>query len=208
MESSGMEHIATIMTSFFTLVSGIIVAWFTYNQKTKDKMTSLKIEQIKVENEDKHAKNNRHIAMIYGELYRVLNKADADRCFILQPHPEGRYSLVSVVFEVVSPGISEIKNNIQNLPMSEIAGFSNELSLNYEMRFDNIEEQIKDNRTKSLMRLSGATNIVMIQLVNSKEHWNGTLITERIASNPFSEEAVNAMKSTATTIQYILPPIV
>ena len=46
-----MEFLAPIISAIGT----IIVAWFAYNQKTKDQMTALKIEQIK-KNEEKMRK--------------------------------------------------------------------------------------------------------------------------------------------------------
>ena len=63
-----MEHIASIFTGLFSLVSAVIVAFFAYNQYTKNKITDAKIEKMKEENIERAARNNRHIATIHGML--------------------------------------------------------------------------------------------------------------------------------------------
>ena len=170
-------------------------------------MTELKIEQVKKENEDKFAKNNRHIAIIYGELFGLLLKLDADRCFILQPHPERKYLYLSAVLEVDRNGISEVKDILKNIPMSDIALFSKDLASNSWLYFDDINNQIKDKKILSLMHIAGVTNVALRQLVNAQEEWIGTLIVESTTKKTFDDETQEFMKNTANTIQFILPPI-
>ena len=78
-----MEYIAAIISAIGT----IIVAWFAYNQKTKDKLTDLKIERFKQEETAKNIRRNYNSAVVFGELWNVLYQLKADRVYIVQPHP-------------------------------------------------------------------------------------------------------------------------
>ena len=75
----------TVITALFTLILGLATAWLTYNQNTKDKMTDFKIEQLRIENDEKIATNNRHIAIIHGEMWELLHKLDANHATKLAP---------------------------------------------------------------------------------------------------------------------------
>lgn len=205
-----MEHVAVIITGAFSVISAIVIAYFAYNQHTKNKMTDLKIEQVKKDSEENTAKNNRHTAIIYGELWKLLHQLDVDRCFILQPHPKNRHSYVSVVFEVDRAGVSLVKDILQNIPMSEIAQFSNELVGNCWLYYQNIDDDVLDPRIRSLMRLGGASNVAIKQLINSSNDWIGSLMVENTTNKKFKgdEKTIKeAIKVTANTIQYILPSI-
>jgi len=200
-------QIALIVSSICGLIGGIISTYFVYNQKTKDKMTDLKIEQIKKENEHEFAKNNRHIAIIYGELFRLLSKLDIDRCFILQPHPDKKYRYLSVVLEVDKTGISEVKYLLSNIPMSDVGDFSKQLSTNNWLFFDDINNQVKDKKILSLMNIAGVNTIALKQLVDTQNEWIGTLVVESITPKTFDDKMIELIVSIANTIQFILPPI-
>jgi hypothetical protein len=202
-----IEHIAIILSAFFTLISGLFAGWIKHNQTSKEKMTDFKIEQLRRESEEKMCKNNRHTAVIYGELWRLLNLLNADRCFILQPHPKKKYLYISVVLEVDKKGISMVKELIQSIPLSDIPLFSKQLSINRWLYFDNIDEQATDSVIKSLMSIAGSTNIGIKQLVNVENDWIGSLVIENTGERPLTEGSRELMRSVANTIQYILPPI-
>ena len=203
-----MEHLTTIITAFFSLISVISVAWFGYNQKTKDKKTDLKIERIKAEDERKRATHNRDTAIIYGEIWHLLHELKADRCFILQPHPEVKHTYLSVVFEVHRKGVSSIKELLNEVPISSIANITKMFATNTWIYFDDIDTQIEDKKAKSLMRLSGATHFAFKQLVNATGDWAGTLAIESTTGKPLDEVATRAaMRKTVNIIQYILPSI-
>ena len=201
------EHVAIILTGLFTLISTVLAGWFAYNQKTKDRMTDLKIDQIKKESENKSAINNRHIAIIYGEMWDLVNKLEADRCFIIQPHPELKYLYISVVLEVDRKGISMAKDLVCNIPMNDIGNFSKELASNSWLYFDNIDGQVFDLRIRSLMRMAGSTNIAIRQLANINNEWIGSIVVENTKQKPLSDDAREIMTNIANMIQFILPPI-
>jgi uncharacterized protein YxeA len=203
-----MEHLAVIMTGLFTLVSGVIVAWFAYNQKSHDKKTDLKIKQIEEETERNQKTSNRNTAIIYGEIWSLLHQLKADRVFIIQPHPETKHAYISVAFEVRRNGVSSIKELLSNIPIGGIANAVKEFASNCWLYYDDVGSQVLDKKVLSLMRLGGATHFSFKQLVNSSNDWIGTLAVESTTGKPFNEDATRSiMKNTANTIQYILPPI-
>lgn len=202
-----MEHIAIILTGLFSLVSSALAMWFKYNQKNHDKKTDLKFEQMKKANDEKLAINNRQIAVIYGEMWNLLHSLNVDRVFIIQPHPDMKYLYLSVLLEVDKHGISMVKDIFQNIPMSEMADFSRTLATTCWLNFNDIDEQVIDRRTQSLMRLAGSTHIVIKQLVNASGSWIGSMVVENTGDKPLGDNAKESVKNTANTIQYILPPI-
>jgi len=202
-----MKHISIIIAGFFALLNGCFIAYLGYNQSSKDKLTDFKIEQMRLENESKSAENNRHIAIIYGEMYNLLHRMDADRCFILQPHPSARPVYVSVAIEVTRNGVSTISDIVRNIPVSDLSLFVKEMAANRWIYIDDVESQVNDLRAKSIMRIAGATNICIKQLNNANEEWIGSLIIENTTGRIFDDDAQFLTRSTANTIQFILPPI-
>ena len=198
----------TVITAFFTLVLGLATAWFAYNQNTKDKMTDLKIEQLKQDKDNELATNNRHIAIIYGELWSLMLKLDADRCFIIQPHPEHKHIFLSVAHEVARKGISPVKDIFQNIPISDMASFTKDAATNVWIYYDDVDKQVNDKKALSMMNLSGSTQICIRQLVNAKNSWIGNLVIENIDIKSFNrQESMEIITNTANTIQFILPTI-
>lgn len=74
-----MEWLAPTLTAIGT----IIMSWFAYNQKTKDKMTDLKIERIRTEEQIKSRRRSDNSGIIFGELWSVLHELHADRVYIV-----------------------------------------------------------------------------------------------------------------------------
>ena len=202
------QHFASIMLGFFTLITSVTIAWFGANQYTKDRLTDIKIEQIKTFTGDKINTNNRHTAVIYGEMYDLMHKLDVDRVFIIQPHPELKHHYLSVFFEVDKKGVSMVKEMFQNIPISDMPKMAKMLSTVNWLYFTDISSEVGDARTQSLMRTMGSTNIGIRQLVDTTGEWNGSLVCENTQGRDFDVEiAKEVMKNTANTIQYILPPI-
>ena len=203
-----MEHLAVILTGLFTLISGVIVAWFAYNQRTKDKMTDLKIEKIQQDNAEKAARDNRNSAIVYGELWKLLHRLDVDRCFVLQPHPKEKHRYLSVFFEVDKNGISPVKEILMNIPMSQIPQFSEEISVERWLFYTEIDKQVLDKRVRSFMQLGGASNVAVKVLENAEGSWIGNLFVENTTNKKFidNEDIIKQeMKNTANIIQYIMP---
>jgi hypothetical protein len=203
-----MEHISTIIIAAIAAISTIVTAWFVYNQKTKDKKTDLKIEKMKAENIEKMALNNRHIAIIHGEMWELLHKLDADRCFIIQPHPEHKHLFLSVAFEVDRKGISAVKDIFQNVPISDMAGFVKKIATECWIYYDDVAKQVDDRKAQSMMFLAGSTQIAIRQLVDVNGSWIGSLVLENITEKHYEKQiAMDSITESGNVIQFVLPPI-
>ena len=202
------EHLVSLILGFFTLAATCTSGWFIYNQHTKDAMTDLRIEQMKQENKEKAEITERNVAVIYGDLWELLIRLNADRVYIIQPHPQTNYYYLSTFFEVSSKGVTKATEIIKNVPMSEVPIFSKEISTNNWIFYNNMDEQVKDERVKSIIKLAGAKQVAIQHLVNINGKWNGNLVASRLTNNPFDEKVLQReMKNTATMVQYILPSI-
>ena len=69
--------IANIISAAGTLLA----AYFAYNQYTKNKLTDLKVEYFKKEEERRSYHRSENSAKVFGELWRVLYETKADRVF-------------------------------------------------------------------------------------------------------------------------------
>ena len=87
-----MEYLPAIISA----IGAIIAAWFAYNQYTKNKLTDLKIEKFRKDEEIKSIRRADNSSIVYGELWNILYELDADRVYIVQPHPLGNESLLSI----------------------------------------------------------------------------------------------------------------
>ena len=96
----------------------IITAWFAYNQKTKDRMTDLKIERMRTEEARKGKVRSDNTGTIYGVLWEVLHELRADRVYIIQPHPLSNNMFLSISMEVKRSGVVGMKPYIRNMEIS------------------------------------------------------------------------------------------
>lgn len=197
-----MEYIPAIISAIGT----IIVAWFAYNQKTKDKMTDLKIEQIRNKNEEKKNRRADNSAIVHGELWSALVELHADRVYIVQPHPLGNESMVSIYFESKRKGVESMKPKVQNLKMCEVASFCSDMAKNLYMYFDNIDEQVTDRYAKSLLSACGTSKVAIKRLSDSTHDWVGSIFCEFTHAANVDEDEVRAvLHEVATNVQYLLP---
>ncbi|MEE1092188.1 MAG: hypothetical protein UHZ01_03805, partial [Prevotella sp.] len=74
---SWVEYLPAIISAIGTIVLG----WFAYNQKTKDKMIEVKIEQLRARNEEKRNRRADNSAIVHGELWHALVELRADRVY-------------------------------------------------------------------------------------------------------------------------------
>ena len=142
-----MEYLPAIISAIGT----IIAAWFAYNQYTKNKITDLKVEQMRTENEMRRKRRADNSAVVYGELWEILHDLKADRVYIVQPHPLGNESMISIYFESKRKGVESMKPRIQNLKMGDVAKFCSDLTKNVFMFITDIDGQVKDRCAKSLL---------------------------------------------------------
>lgn len=184
----------------------IVAAWFAYNQYTRNKMTDLKVDVFKREEERRNYKRSENTAKVFGELWRVLYELKADRVYIVQPHPLGHVAFLSVQFEVKRKGIAGMRESLQSLPMSEVASFSKELAENLYTFYDDIDKEVKDKVAKSLLSVNGSA-AVAIKRLNSTSDWVGNIFCEFTGDGEHAEkeEIRRVLHEAAVNIQYILP---
>lgn len=197
-----MEYIPAIISAIGT----IIAAWFAYNQYTKNKMTDLKIEEYKQSEERKNKRRADNSAIVHGELWEALHKLHADRVYIVQPHPLGNESMVSVYFESKRKGVESMKPYIQNLKMCDCAIFCAEMAKNLYMFFDNIDTQVKDRYAKSLLSACGTSKVAIKRLSDNAHDWVGSIFCEFTHDVNVDEEEVRVtLHEVAKNVQYLLP---
>ena len=187
----------------------IIIGWFTYNQYTKNKFTDMKVEQMQKDQEIKRKRRADNSATIYGELWEVLHNLQADRVYIVQPHPLGNESMVSIYFECKRKGVEAMKPKINHLKMAEVATFCSRLPQNLFQVINDIDMEVEDRYSKSLLS-SGGTEQVMIKRLSDNTHdWVGSIFVEFTHRRKINEvKAQELLHDAAMNIQYILPEYV
>jgi hypothetical protein len=197
-----LEYLPAIITAIGTLILG----WFTYNQYTKNKMTDLKIEQLRSDNEEKKKRRADNSAIVHGELWEALHQLKADRVYIVQPHPLGNESMVSIYFESKRKGVESMKDKVQNLKMCECATFCSEMARNLYMYFDDIDSQVKDKYAKSLLSACGTSVVAIKRLSDNTHDWVGSVFCEFTHKSEANENEIrDVLHDVATSIQYLLP---
>lgn len=197
-----MEYIPAIVSA----VGTIIAAWFAYNQYSKNKFTDLKIERWKNEEEVKAVEKSENVAKVYGELWQLLHYLKADRVYIVQPHPLVNSLYISVSLEVKRNGVSEMKKVIGDLPMSDVAYFSSELSQRDWMIYKDIDAEVRDKRAKSIMGTNGTCSVFIKRLSDDDKRWIGSLFVDYMHEESLSVDYMKKLiNESAEDIQYILP---
>jgi hypothetical protein len=199
-----MEYIPAIISAIGTIVA----AWFAYNQYTKNKLTDLKIEEYKKSEERKTKRRADNSSLVYGELWNVLHELNADRVYVVQPHPLGNESLLSIYFEVKRKGVEGMKQHVQNLPIADVAVFSSELVRNLFIYITDIDKQVKDKYAKSILSSYGTEGAIIKRLNDNQYDWVGSIFCEFTRPLEVSEdEAREVLRTAALNIQYLLPEI-
>lgn len=197
-----VEYLPAIISAIGTIVLG----WFAYNQKTKDKMIEVKIEQLRARNEAQRNRRADNSAIVHGELWHALVELRADRVYIVQPHPLGNESMVSIYFESKRKGVESMKPKVQNLKMCECASFCADMAKNLYIYYDDIDEQVKDRYAKSLLSACGTTKVAIKRLSDNTHDWVGSIFCEFTHDVDVDKEEVRAvLHDVAMNVQYLLP---
>ena len=200
-----LANVITAIGGLIGAVGGVYSIWTKFNQDAKNKMTDLKIEQFRKEEERRSYQRSNDSAIVFGELWRILHTCKADRVYIVQPHPLKHSAFLSIQFEVKRSHVNGMKMDIQSLPMEEVAVFSKHLAENRWMCFTDIDEQVDDRRAKSLLASHG-TKAVAIKKLSSSIDWVGSIFCEFTDVMEVSEEEVHeVIHEVAMKIQYNLP---
>lgn len=197
-----VEYIPSIISAIGT----ILAAWFAYNQYSKNKLTDLKIEKFKKDEEERSHRRADNSSIVFGELWTVLHELNADRVYIVQPHPLGNESLLSI--EVKRKGIEPMKPHVQDLHISEVAKFSSDLVKNLFMYVTDIDKEINDKCAQSILSSYGCQAAIIKRLNDNRYDWIGSIFCEFTRPIDVSEEeAREIMHEAAKNIQYLLPEI-
>lgn len=197
-----MEYLPSIISALGT----ILAAWFAYNQYTKNKLTDLKIERWKAEEEARSARRSDNIAKIYGVLWQLLHELQADRVYIVQPHPLTDNLYLSVSLEVKRNGVSGMKPSIRRLPMSDVAAFAAELSARDFLLYRNVETEVRDKRARAIMMTNGCRSTVIRRLSDEEHDWIGSVFCGFTRPQELQPAALRQqLQEAAEHIQYILP---
>lgn len=195
--------------AIISAIGVIIAAWFSYNQYTKNKLTDMKVEQMKRDHEINRKRRSDNSALVHGELWEVLHELKADRVYIVQPHPLGNESMVSIYFESKRKGVESMKPRIQNLKMCDVAKFCSELTKNLFMFIKDIDGQVPDRYAKSLLSSCGTEQVIIKRLSDNSHDWVGSIFCEFTHGVDIDENEARAiLHESAMNIQYILPPFI
>lgn len=176
-----------------------------YNQKTKDRLTDLKIDRFKAQEKARSYKRSENTSKVLGELYKVMIATGADRVYIVQPHPLGHIAFLSIQFEVKANGVEGMRMYVQKLEMSEVPLFSKQLTEHIFMYFGNIDEQVEDRVAKSLLSSNG-TVAAAVKRLNSSRDWVGSIFCEFLDTPKLSEDEIHKiLHDAALNIQFNLP---
>lgn len=201
-----MEYLSAIISAIGVIITGCLGLWVKYNQNTKDKLTDLKIEQFKKEQEAKSKRRADNSSIVYGELWNILHELDADRVYIVQPHPLGNESLLSIYYEVKRKGVEPMKPHIQNLHISDVAKFSSDMVKTMFMYITDIDDQVQDKYAKSILSSYGCEAAIVKRLNDNTHDWVGSIFCEFTRPISVSEDnASEIMHRGAMNIQYLLP---
>ena len=196
---------SAIVSAVTTAAVGIWTAWFTYNQRTKDKLTDMKIEQYRKDMKRKSFKRSEDTARVLGALNKILLGANADRVYIVQPHPLGHIAFLSIQFEVKANGVQGMRYEVQKLEMSDVSKFCERMVNNLWLYFDDIDNQVQDPYAKALLSSNG-TQVAAIKRMSTARDWVGSIFCEFIDKPSISESELHKlMHEAAVNIQYNLP---
>lgn len=201
-----LAGIITAIGGVLGVVSTIVVAWFGYNQFTKNKMTELKIKKIEEEDRAELKRRSDISMVIFGELWSLLYETGADRVYIVQPHPLGDEEMLTVYFEVKHKGIEPMRPHIQQLKIRDVDAFSEQLAKEEFMYLTDLEEQVSDRFAKSIFATYGCKHAIVRRLANTKYKWTGSIFCEYMDDMTVKpDDAKRALAVAATNIQFILP---
>ena len=208
MEFDLVHQIITAIGGLLGAFGGVYALWTKYNQEAKNKKTEYEIEKLRNEDKRKNKKRSDNSMFIFGELWDILHEIDANRVYIIQPHPLGHEEMLTIFFEVKRKGVEPMKPHIQNLNIGDVPKFASELVKETFICITNIETQISDEYARSILSSYGTKNVLIRRLSDNKHDWVGSIFCEFVYPMKISEEeAKNILDKAAITIQYILPEI-
>lgn len=192
--------------SIISALAVIITAWWKYNQYNHDKMTDMKIENMKRSERQRTSQLSYNSGKVFGELWNILYQSNADRVYIVQPHPLKRSAFLSIRFEVLEDGVREMKHTIHELPMERVPKFSQQMAEEQWMWITDIDQQMQDRVAKSIMMGNGTEAVAIKRLTSPTDLWEGSIFCEFLTPTTINEDTIRTlMHRAAVKIQDNLP---
>lgn len=194
--------IAAVLAVFVSALSAVL----SFRQESFTKRQEYELKRR--EEEDKEKRKLLKIAAndIMRELHRLLIKTDAQRAYIVQPHPLDRAKFISIEYEVFSEGMVEIARKVHRMPISSIAGFVSELS-SRDFILWHSQADVKDGRARAIMHSIGTEKMAAMRMMDGNL-WLGNIVLDFDSHQEL--EAVylkGKMGEAANVVKYILPEI-
>lgn len=195
------------LSPIITAIGVIIMGWWKVTQKDRDYKADRK-HQVEMQRlELRHKRRNDHSMSVYNSLHAVRIELDADRVYVVQPHPLGKESMLSVYYEVRKAGVSGMRETVQELPMSEVPAFCAHLHDNLFLDISDIDS-LDDRYAKSLLATNGTKRVYIKRLSDNRHDWVGSIFVEFGREPELGEDEAKAvLHKAAMEIQYILPEI-
>ncbi len=207
--TSAIELIVPHLADIIQAAGVIAAAWFVYNQSSHDAKNKLEMQRREAEIKELSKRRNHNVSQIYGLIWQLLHDLSADRVYIVQPHPLTHNEYLTIQLEVQRSGVSPMKENVQRLPMADVANFSADLSGREFMYYKDIETNVRDKRARAMLLNGGSHSAIIRRLATEEDGWVGNIFCEFNHTTTISPDyARGCLEKAAEQIQYILPPII
>jgi hypothetical protein len=205
---------ADVLKTLITAVTSVIVALVTagYFRKTQDKNKEKKSREKLVEQIQRDE-------LIHFTLKELRRKYITDRVYIIQFHNGGTFytqapmQKASVTYERCSDGLEKISEKFQNILISNYNWYLTE-TLGNRLFYVDVDNQISDLPTKSLLRHYGNYAHAGVPIYNTDKHLVGVLCLSWVFSDfpesivingEFTEEFKNQLYKDANSLKpYLL----
>lgn len=184
---------------------------FELRMQEKANENEVRFNKIELENrirlEKEKSKLRETFSRLYGYMWKLLLSVEADRVYIIQPHPLADKQFISVSLEVLNPDrdVRPQKDDFQFKKMSEWAGFISKLSDNDWVIYQEGGE-IRDLKSRLEFKRRGLSLMVLRRMVDEYGDWEATLCVEYTHNIPTNLDYIKGkMASKAELIADILP---
>ncbi len=183
------QGIAAFVGALGVIITAIVLP--IINSRLKQKELEQEKRFKKIEDEDKRkfeVERNRlsnTYSKLYGYMWELMFEINADRVFVIQPHPLSDRQYISVSLEVLHQkrDVSAQKDNFQFQKMSDWAGFIARISNEDWMIYKDLDE-IKDNKVYLEAYRRGVKTLVFRRMLDEQGIWEGILCVEYTHSRP------------------------
>lgn len=187
-------------------IAAFVALFLNFRQQAYNKEKEYELKRR--EEEDKEKRKLLKIAAndIMRELHRLLIKTDAQRAYIVQPHPLDRAKFISIEYEVFSEGMVEIARKVHRMPISSVAGFVSELSSRDFIMWQ-CQADVKDGRARAIMHSIGTEKMAAMRMMDGSL-WLGNIVLDFDSHQELEAAYLKSkMGEAANVVKYILPEI-